>query len=150
MSQNNKSFQEVSYLIRKLREVYRHVHEHPKALTAWLVGLTIGSFFFVQYFWGVEKVDHFFEKGRDYKLAGYVSLFEQRDSSKNYRVKADLERITKDYGEDGSESVTLLHRAYFPNGGSISFEQFECEIELVRTSYCRDDSLKDWYIELEP
>ncbi|MFT9486642.1 MAG: hypothetical protein ACH0QD_04635 [Tepidibacillus sp.] len=71
----------------------------------------------------------------------YVNLY-PGDGVKNYRVLADVSK----------EGEYYINKAYFPNGGFITFEnayaitpiQFNNKIEI------HDDQNRTWYVELTP
>jgi hypothetical protein len=92
---------------------------------------------------GVEQVGHFFEKENDYETIQYVNLFEGKSTARNYRLKAKLWRVI-----GNSDRETRLLYVYFPNGGSISFEDSDCDLKLYKKIGCGDSSGKQWYVEL--
>lgn len=96
---------------------------------------------------GVEQIDHVFEKSGDYETMQYVNLFEKKDATKNYRVKAKIWRVSES-SEDGGSREARLQQVYFSNGGSISFEDSDCNLKLHTRIGCGDSNGDYWYIEL--
>lgn len=75
-----------------------------------------------------------------YHSTYYVNLFPDLNTSKNYRVKAEISRFEGRY---------YIDKAYFPNGGYITFENDSwIDINTYEKTYLEDDTGKDWYIEL--
>lgn len=130
------------FLLRLIRKIDGYARKHPIAFTVWLVVAALALFSGFRYFWGVEQVGHFLEKESDYETIQYVNLFENKNLAKNYRLKAKIWRIT----DKGRE--TRLEEIYFPDGGSISFEDSFCNLELNKKISCGDSKGNWWYIEL--
>lgn len=102
----------------------------------------------IQQHFGVEELGHWFQKTNSYQTKYYVNLFKERTYSKNYRVVGELSVQESDcdpnYGCNGRP--IFLEKAYFPNGGYISFE--DCELEINKKAYCIDEEENEWYAEL--
>ncbi len=109
----------------------------------WLILVFIPLLFAHKYYLGVEQIGHFWEKEDNYTVSYYANLFKDKDYAKNYRVRADLERF-----DTGNERVIRLDRVYFPNGGNLSFEDYDCELVINKKILCRDNDLGEWYVEL--
>jgi hypothetical protein len=73
----------------------------------------------------------------------YVNMFPDDGVSKNYRVVADISKVE----EGGDYYIT---KAYFPNGGYITFEDSYgvSELEFNKKVSIKDDKGKEWEIEL--
>lgn len=125
------------------------------AKTETWVKIAIGAFLFyifviplISRFWGKEEIGSFFEAPRPYNARYYVNLFPDGEKSKNYKMPADLtvdEMCENDGdGNSGCYRLILLDKAYFSNGGSVSFD--DCHLEEEKPS-CFDDDGKYWKIE---
>jgi len=103
--------------------------------------------------YGEERIDSFFEKS-EYTTKYYVNLFPNEDSAKNYRLPADIHVYYEDHeGDETSTSVKCIRieKAYFPNGGYVSFSDNGDDEENLRFGKkvdLTDSSGKDWYVEL--
>ena len=102
----------------------------------------------LKWFFSVEIPGHWLEKG-SYEAQVYVNLFTDKDSSKNYRLVADIERYT-DCDSDGEQSNCYsgyrVHNIKFPNEGYIEFD--DCEATLNKKVHCIDYDGDSWYVEL--
>jgi len=111
----------------------------------------------LSFFYKEEKIGSIFEKA-EYTTQYYVNLFPKNSDSKNYRVKADIYSVVSEnsYTDGDSEKVAYnreyyIERAYFPNGGSVSFEDNVGSGEslvLNKKEYLVDDDGEEWYVEL--
>lgn len=102
--------------------------------------------------WGAEEIGHFWERS-EYKTRYYVNLLQEKNYSKNYRVVGNIDATTSCYpdqsypeGPEICDHVYYLTRAYFPNGGYLSFE--DCSVKFNEKELCTDTKGEDWYIEL--
>ena len=83
-----------------------------------------------------------------------MNLFPNEDNATNYRLPADIHVYYENYeGDETSTSVKCIRieKAYFPNGGYVSFSyngedkknlRFGGKVDLT------DSSGKNWYVEL--
>ena len=99
----------------------------------WLIviGCFIGWYLFTV-FWGFKEIGRFGEK-RDYTTKYWVYLQPENAQSKNYRVKADIERAIPDY---------FLRRVYWPNGGYSNFDDCLLDKEEYQANdsvYCKPE-----------
>lgn len=113
----------------------------------WLAIGAVALFYIATYFWGVEQPEHFLEKNQDYETTMLVNLFESKDRAKNYRLPAQIWRLTQEYYDETVRESVLLY-VFFPNGGAITFENGDCALEVGKLISCSDDSGNSWYIEL--
>lgn len=89
---------------------------------------------------GSTQIGNLFERCQ-YKEYYYVNLFPENAESKNYKVKAQIEKIEDQY---------FIIKAFFPNGGYITFEDsygFDSLVVNKKTSII-DDNNKNWDIIL--
>ena len=119
-----------------------------------LAVLTMG-WFVTKHYYGVETIDHFFERDTDYYARYYVNLFLPDHTSRNYRAEADIFRTSFDtscadtsggFTYSCGGRVTYLTRVYFPDGGSTIFSG--CEVRVNEKTDCTDDADRAWTIEL--
>lgn len=101
--------------------------------------------------YGEERIDSFFEKS-EYTTKYYVNLFPDEDSAKNYRLPADI-FVYYEEGDETSSSVKCIRigKAYFPNGGYVSFSddgEDEKNLRFGKKVDLTDSSGKNWYVEL--
>jgi hypothetical protein len=111
----------------------------------------------LSFFYKEEKIGSIFEK-TEYRTQYYVNLFPEDSNSKNYRVKADIYSVLNSYSyTDGDSERTVsnreyyITRAYFTNGGSISFEDSVGSGDSLivgKKEYLVDDDKGEWYVEL--
>lgn len=90
--------------------------------------------------WGTHKygdhIGNFFEKA-NYDAGYFVYVSDNPDSTKYYRLKADIRKGVDNY---------YLLKVYWPNGGSLSFE--EARLFVNKASYLTDDNDREWIVEL--
>lgn len=101
-------------------------------------------------------------ESRNYKEKYWVNLFPNKDNAKNYRVPADI-IATYSIGDsdcenyfglnescEKSERIYLIEKAYFTNGGYITFENTEEAIPLQVNEKVpiTDIDGTNWWIEL--
>jgi hypothetical protein len=87
-----------------------------------------------------EQIGCLFEK-EDYNAVYYVNVFEDRNNTKNYRLKADILKIEGKY---------YIDKAYWPNGGFLSFDSYgpDYPLSVGDKIGVPDNSHKIWFIEL--
>lgn len=95
----------------------------------------------ISYFWGVNEIDHFFESTRGFTAKYYVNLLEQDNKLK---VPADV-HVTHYCDTESCYRSISLEKAYFENGGYLSFE--DCELYLDSKVSCVDQNHVSWNIE---
>lgn len=75
----------------------------------------------------------------------YVNLFPENNTSKNYRVEANI-FYDNDYGE------YYIEKAYFPNNGYITFDNSfgipDNALEFNKKVLVKDDKGRYWNVEL--
>lgn len=129
----------------------------------WLIGLTIFTLLFGASIlisnYGAEKIGSIFEKSR-YKTKYYVNLFPDMNSSKNYRVKAEIEADFVEWEESDNQGnpiskshrVYYINKAYFPSGGYIIFDKERIPndkgVEVRKKTLLVDTSGRYWWAEL--
>jgi len=107
-----------------------------------LVGFFAFAIFAVaKHYFGNEIIGSWFEKPKEYITQYWVYLQPDSKSTKNYRVKGDIEKIS--LGEDGWGYY--LRTVYWNNGGSTSFD--DCILEPNGTS-CTDISNNSYIVRL--
>ncbi len=146
-------WQPIKTLLESVREYSKDTTQQKILGTIFVITVAIGIVWApISIFYQREEVGSLLEK-RDYTARYYVNLFPEEHDSKNYRVSADIQ-ATKESYNDGDTSysyrVYYIERAYFPNGGSVSFEDNGYNESLVvgeKISVLDDDG-KEWYVEL--
>jgi hypothetical protein len=120
------------------------------AIVTWLLVKTISGMY------GNEVIGSFFERN-EYTTQYWIYLQPDSASTKNYRVKGDIERVSVD-GEENNEggyypggSIYYLRRVYWDNGGYFEFD--DCDLYgAISTpkSYvkCSDNDSNNYQIRL--
>jgi hypothetical protein len=109
------------------------------------VGLLILFVFaIVRYLFGNEVIDSWFQKPGEYTTQYWIYLEPDRKSSKNYRVKGDIDKVS--LGDDGY--AYYLTTVYWPNGGRSYFSFDECQITSVKGDYCEDIEGRSYTVRL--
>lgn len=98
---------------------------------------------------GDEVIGSFFEKS-EYRTQYYAILTPETNSSKNYKLKADIwvfNETSQDYeGRSYTYKVIMVEKVYFKNGGYVYFD--DCQVDLNKKEYCIDQNSRGWYIQL--
>lgn len=82
--------------------------------------------------WGNKVIGNWFEKPGEWTTQYWVYLEPNNSSTKNYRVRGDIEKLS--LGEDGWGYY--LRTVYWSNGGYTSFD--ECQLTTPKGDYCID------------
>lgn len=134
MSSSTEKFEDGKYLTSK-----------AKYVLVWIAIILFFGYIFGAFSW-VEEPGHFFEK-RSYEGNFYALVFPDKDSVKNYKVPAELTRVT-DGDDEGSSTYYRIDSITFPNSGSPTFS--ECYPNLKTKTLCITDTNepKDFYIQM--
>ena len=91
---------------------------------------------------GNEIIGNWFEKQREYTTQYWIYLEPDSSSTKNYRVKGDIEKIS--LGEDGWGYY--LRTVYWNNGGNSDFD--DCQILSIKGDNCSNIEGKSYFVRL--
>ncbi len=105
--------------------------------------------------YGSKTIGSFIEK-KEYTQFYYVNMFAENQESKNYRVKAEInarideEESTNNDGDTTTQSIRhyYIEKAYFSNGGYITFTNNDEPLEINKKVSITDDDENYWKIEL--
>lgn len=97
---------------------------------------------------GSTQIDSLFEK-LEYTEKYYVLMYPGGAKDKNYKIEADITSTIVEY-ESGSERKYYIERAYFSNGGYITFynNMDWKNLKVGERVSILDDKDKYWDIEL--
>lgn len=111
----------------------------------WALGLGFLSFLIFavsRYYFGNKIIGSWFERPGEYTTQYWTYLEPDKNSTKNYRVRSDIEKIS--FGEDGYGY--FLRTVYWNNGGNSDFD--DCQIESAKGQYCLDIEGTNYYVRL--
>ena len=92
-----------------------------------------GVFATTRYLFGNKIIGHWFEKPGEYTTQYWVYLEPSSSSTKNYRVKGEIEKLS--LGEEEGWGY-YLRTVDWNNGGNTDFD--ECQISEIKGDYCID------------
>ena len=97
---------------------------------------------------GSTQIDSILEKP-EYREQYYVYMYPEGSLSKNYKLEADIYSNLTEY-EDNKVREYFIEKAYFPNGGYITFEDDlrMTSLEIDKKVSITDDENKDWKVVL--
>ena len=97
---------------------------------------------------GSTQIDSIFEKP-EYREQYYIYMYPKESASKNYKLEADIYSNLTEY-EDNKVREYFIEKAYFPNGGYLTFENNlgMTSLEIDKKVSITDDKDKDWEIVL--
>jgi hypothetical protein len=96
-----------------------------------IVVLVVGWLWWVST--GEARPGAFHEK-TDYSAKVYVNVFPDGDKSKNYKLPADMSKVSDDGG-----AAYNIEKVYWPNGGYFEFDDCEADMNSstkVLKAYC--------------
>jgi len=99
-------------------------------------------------FLGKKEIGSFFEAKKPYTARYYVYLFGENNNAKNYKLPADITVDTESDGETGFTTIRL-EKAYFPNGGFLTFSNCLLEGKKNIADQCQDQNGVNWTIEFK-
>lgn len=127
-----------------------------QALSIYLL-FTLGKNSYIRSY-GDEIIGSYFEK-IDYRTKYYVNIFPDDESSKNYRLSAEIHVYSEEeegeptedsYGIEHSNTYTTkyitLEKVFWPNEGYLNFN--DCQLEIGEKVQCKDQNGMSWNIEL--
>lgn len=141
-----------------LNKVWTKVSENKIAFVVWGAMAILGLYTILNQHYGVKEIGHWFESPNSYNVKYFVNVFPETDkggfAAKNYRLPADVYVYKDGFGGDENTEggAIYIEKAYWPNGGSISFDS-SCEVKgFDEKSLCNpvgDEYQDEWfYIEL--
>jgi hypothetical protein len=108
--------------------------------------------------YGDEILGSYFEKF-EYRTQYYVNVFPDDESTKNYRLPAEIHVYSEEeegeptedvYGIEHSNTYTtkyiVLDKVFWPNGGYLDFN--DCQLEIGKKVMCNDQDGVSWNVEL--
>lgn len=109
----------------------------------YLCAFLLLGFALYRYFFGNEIIGSWFEKPYEYTTEYWVYLQPDKNSSKTYRLKGDIEKLHLGDEEGTGYFLTVV---YWNNGNESYF--YDCRLTTNKGDYCEDDNSKGFIIRL--